>query len=112
MLVVPTVHFETLSDLPADQLAGYFGSVRSISAALPSALGCTGTFVAQNNIVSQSVPHLHTHVVPRTKGDGLRGFFWPRMGYEDDTRAAAVAALIAAELAAVGGAGSGASNHP
>jgi histidine triad (HIT) family protein len=65
---------------------------------VPQALGATGTFVAINNIVSQSVPHLHTHVVPRTKGDGLRGFFWPRTKYASDEEATEYAAKIAAEL--------------
>jgi histidine triad (HIT) family protein len=65
---------------------------------VPAALGAQGTFVAINNVVSQSVPHLHTHVVPRTKGDGLRGFFWPRHKYESDAEAASYAARIAGAL--------------
>ncbi|KYH43978.1 HIT family hydrolase [Branchiibius sp. NY16-3462-2] len=81
VLVVPRQHLVTLGDLPTDLLAPYFAAVQRISVALPVALGAQGTWVAENNIVSQSVPHLHTHVVPRTKGDGLRGFFWPRTKY-------------------------------
>jgi histidine triad (HIT) family protein len=97
-LVVPRTHVETLADLPVDALGDYFAFVQRLSAAVPAGLGATGTFVAINNKVSQSVPHLHTHVVPRTKGDGLRGFFWPRTKYADDDEAAAYAAKVAAAL--------------
>ena len=78
VLVVPRQHYVTLADLPLAGVGPLFERVRLVSAALPAALGAQGTFVALNNMVSQSVPHLHVHVVPRTKGDGLRGFFWPR----------------------------------
>jgi histidine triad (HIT) family protein len=88
----------TLPELPAADLPGYFGLVQRIVAAVPAALGSQGTFVAINNVVSQSVPHLHTHVVPRTKGDGLKGFFWPRTRYASDDEAADYAAKIASEL--------------
>lgn len=98
VLVVPSGHVETLASLPGPGVAGYFERVKAISAALPEGLGCQGTFVAMNNVVSQSVPHLHTHVVPRTRGDGLRGFFWPRTKYDDEAQAAGVAARIAAAL--------------
>jgi histidine triad (HIT) family protein len=98
VLVVPRIHVVTLPSLPADLLPGYFRLVQRVSAAVPEALGAQGTFVAINNIVSQSVPHLHTHVVPRTKGDGLRGFFWPRHKYASDEEASSIAALIAKEL--------------
>jgi histidine triad (HIT) family protein len=98
VLVVPRVHVVTLPALPPSDLPGYFGLVQRIAAAVPLALGAQGTFVAINNIVSQSVPHLHTHVVPRTKGDGLRGFFWPRHRYDSDEEATSLAALIAKEL--------------
>jgi len=77
-----------------------FEPVRQLSVAVPAALGAQGTFVALNNVVSQSVPHLHVHVVPRTKGDGLRGFFWPRQRYASDEEAADYARRIAAALAA------------
>ncbi|MGX6602661.1 HIT family protein [Micromonosporaceae bacterium Da 78-11] len=98
VLVVPRLHVEQLTDLPVAELPGYFGLVQRVAAAVPTALGATGTFVAINNIVSQSVPHLHTHVVPRTKGDGLRGFFWPRHRYDSDEQAADLAKRIAEEL--------------
>lgn len=83
VLVVPTEHVETLPDLPADRVAPFFEQVQHVSRELPTALGAQGSFVAMNNVVSQSVAHLHCHVVPRTKGDGLRGFFWPRTKYAD-----------------------------
>jgi histidine triad (HIT) family protein len=98
VLVVPRQHVVTLPDLPPSDLPGYFGLVQRVAAAVPAALGSQGTFVAINNIVSQSVPHLHTHVVPRTKGDGLKGFFWPRTRYAGDEEAADYAAKIASEL--------------
>lgn len=81
LLVVPRDHVDTLTDLPDDLLEPVFAATRLMAATVGIALGCGGTFVAMNNIVSQSVPHLHVHVVPRTKGDGLRGFFWPRTTY-------------------------------
>jgi histidine triad (HIT) family protein len=90
-LLVPREHHETLADLPADQLGGYFERAQRLSRAIEQAFGAAGSFVAINNRVSQSVPHLHTHVVPRNRKDGLRGFFWPRTRYADDAEAAAVA---------------------
>jgi histidine triad (HIT) family protein len=98
VLVVPRTHVITLPELPADLLPGYFGLVQRLAAAVPEALGAKGTFVANNNVVSQSVAHLHFHVVPRPKGDGLRGFFWPRHRYDSDEEAAGIAAAIAKEL--------------
>ncbi len=98
VLVVPVRHVVTLGELPRSALTPLFGAVQRLSVALPAALGAQGTFVAQNNVVSQSVPHLHVHVVPRTKGDGLRGFFWPRHKYASDEERDAVAARIAAAL--------------
>lgn len=83
VLVVPTEHHETLADLPAAEVGPFFAAVQTISRALPAALESDGTFVAMNNVVSQSVPHLHCHVVPRKKKDGLRGFFWPRQKYAE-----------------------------
>jgi histidine triad (HIT) family protein len=100
VLVIPRVHYETLADLPAGLVGPLFTRVQRVSAALPAALGAQGTFVAMNNVVSQSVPHVHAHVVPRTRGDGLRGFFWPRQKYADDAEAAAYAQLIRDALAA------------
>jgi histidine triad (HIT) family protein len=98
VLVVPREHVVTLADLPERLIEPFFGTVRLISAAVPAALGAQGTFVAENNIVSQSVPHLHVHVVPRTKGDGLRGFFWPRHKYASDAEGEEYAAKIRAVL--------------
>jgi histidine triad (HIT) family protein len=93
-LVVPRAHIATLADLPAADLGTYFEFVQRISVAVQEGLGAQGTFVAINNTVSQSVPHLHTHVVPRTKGDGLRGFFWPRTKYASDEEAESFAADV------------------
>ena len=91
VLVVPRQHCPTLADLPPGLVEPLFLQVRRISAVMPAALGAQGTFVALNNTVSQSVPHLHVHVVPRTRGDGLRGFFWPRQRYSSDSEAAGYA---------------------
>ncbi|WP_316250130.1 HIT family protein [Micromonospora chalcea] len=99
VLVVPRTHLVALSDLPPDALPGYFRLVQRIAVAVETGLDAGGTFVAMNNRVSQSVPHLHTHVVPRTKGDGLRGFFWPRTRYAGDAEAEAFAGRISAALA-------------
>ncbi|HTA21274.1 MAG TPA: HIT family protein, partial [Polyangia bacterium] len=84
VLVVPRAHVETLPDLPAESLAPLFGAVQRVARAVEAALGAHGSFVAMNNKVSQSVPHLHVHVVPRRRKDGLRGFFWPREPYASD----------------------------
>jgi histidine triad (HIT) family protein len=100
VLVIPREHYATLADLPGRLIEPFFRTVRLISAALPAALGAQGTFVAVNNVVSQSVPHLHAHAVPRTKGDGLRGFFWPRHRYDSETEAAGYAARISAVIEA------------
>ena len=98
VLLVPRVHVDTLLDLPAELHAGLLGAARRLAAAAVAGLGAQGTFVAVNNVVSQSVPHLHVHVVPRTKGDGLRGFFWPRTKYVSDEESAGYAARLAAVL--------------
>jgi histidine triad (HIT) family protein len=84
VLVVPRKHVVTLPELSTETVGPLFERVQSIARIIPNALGAQGTFVAMNNIVSQSVAHLHVHVVPRTKGDGLKGFFWPRSKYESD----------------------------
>nr|WP_300151276.1 HIT family protein [Propionicimonas sp.] len=81
VLICPTRHVETLLDLPGELMQPLLTVAQRVAAALGPALGAQGSFVAMNNVVSQSVPHLHIHVVPRTKGDGLRGFFWPRTRY-------------------------------
>jgi histidine triad (HIT) family protein len=90
-LVAPREHYVTLPDLPAGLVGPYFARVQRLSAAVLAAFGAQGSFVALNNTVSQSVPHLHAHVVPRTRGDGLRGFFWPRVKYASDDEAASYA---------------------
>jgi histidine triad (HIT) family protein len=100
VLVVPREHYETLPDLPADLVGPLFTRVRRLSAAVLPAFGAQGSFVALNNTVSQSVPHLHVHVVPRTRGDGLRGFFWPRGKYASDDEAADYARRLRDALAA------------
>ena len=97
-LVLPRAHIETLAALPEPSVGPYFLEVQRVEAAVRTAMEAQGTFVAENNVVSQSVLHLHVHVVPRRRKDGLRGFFWPRTKYADDAQAAAVAAGIRAQL--------------
>ncbi|MBA3267358.1 MAG: HIT family protein [Acidimicrobiia bacterium] len=99
-LLVPRAHHETLADLPSALVGPLFGAARRLSQAVETAMDAQGSFVALNNRVSQSVPHLHVHVVPRRRKDGLRGFFWPRQRYGSDDEAAGVAASIGAALAA------------
>jgi histidine triad (HIT) family protein len=98
VLVVPRAHVPTLADLPDEAVGPFFGAVKRVAGAVERALGAEGTFVALNNKVSQSVPHVHVHVVPRKKGDGLRGFFWPRTKYPSDDDARAVASQISAAM--------------
>ena len=98
VLLVPRDHVDELADLAPELVEPYFSVVREVAARLPGALGAQGTFVAMNNVISQSVPHLHCHVVPRRRKDGLRGFFWPRTRYADNAEAASYAARIAAAL--------------
>ncbi|HEY7375900.1 MAG TPA: HIT family protein [Polyangia bacterium] len=98
VLVVPRAHWATLSDVPAAALGTLFAAVQRVARAVEAGLGADGTFVAMNNKVSQSVPHLHVHVVPRKKKDGLRGFFWPRVTYADDAEREAFATRIRAAL--------------
>jgi len=88
-LVVPKTHYETLADLPDGEVGSFFQLVQRTARAVEQGLGADGTFVALNNRVSQSVAHLHVHVVPRRRKDGLRGFFWPRQKYEDEAAALA-----------------------
>jgi histidine triad (HIT) family protein len=97
-LVIPREHHETLPDLPLPMLEPLFGSARLLSRALVEAVAAEGSFVAVNNVVSQSVPHLHVHVVPRRRKDGLRGFFWPRTPYRDDDHAEEVRAAVRAAV--------------
>jgi histidine triad (HIT) family protein len=97
-LVVPREHVVTLSDLPAEEVGPLFERVQLLTRAVEDAMGSAGSFVALNNVVSQSVPHLHVHVVPRNRKDGLRGFFWPRTRYADDSAAAGVASRVRSSL--------------
>jgi histidine triad (HIT) family protein len=97
-LVITREHRDTLLDVDDDEVATLFGAARRVAAAVEAGLGSGGSWVSVNNRVSQSVPHVHVHVVPRTKGDGLRGFFWPRTRYQDDAQAAEIAAKLRAAL--------------
>jgi histidine triad (HIT) family protein len=93
-LVIPKQHYETLADLPLELLPPLFGEVQRVARAVETALGAEGSFVAVNNRVSQSVPHLHVHVVPRRRKDGLKGFFWPRQSYRDEEHMVEVRELL------------------
>lgn len=97
-LVVPRKHFETLVELPENSIGSFFTRVQLMSKAVERAMEAEGTFVAMNNRVSQSVPHLHVHVVPRKRKDGLKGFFWPRTKYKSLEEMAEVAARISKVL--------------
>ena len=97
-LVIPRPHVVTLPDLPRDLVPVFFEAVQRVTVAVQEAMEAEGAFVGNNNVVSQSVPHLHVHVVPRRRRDGLRGFFWPRTKYGDDGEAAAIASRIATAL--------------
>ncbi|MDQ4133592.1 MAG: HIT family protein [Actinomycetota bacterium] len=97
-LLVPRVHYETLSDLPGSLVSPVFSAAQRLAKAVEMAMDAQGSFVALNNRVSQSVPHLHVHVVPRRRKDGLRGFFWPRQKYGSEEEMAAVATRIRAVL--------------
>ncbi len=98
VLVVPRTHYETMVDAPPAIVAALFLAVRRIARAVETGLGADGTFIAVNNRVSQSVPHLHVHVVPRRRGDGLKGFFWPRHKYASEDEMRAMATRIADAL--------------
>ena len=98
VLVVPRVHRADLLDVPPAEMAELVEAARRLVVAIQAGLGAGGAWVSVNHRVSQSVPHLHVHVIPRTKGDGLRGFFWPRTKYVDDAAAAGVAQRIRDEL--------------
>ena len=98
VLLVPREHVVTLPDLPARLRDGYLACAQRLAAAMVDGLDAQGSFVAMNNTVSQSVAHLHCHVVPRTKGDGLRGFFWPRTKYADDSEATGYAERLISAL--------------
>ena len=98
VLLIPKQHIATLADLPAPQVGPLFQTAQRLERAVESALNADGTFIAINNNVSQSVPHLHIHIVPRRKGDGLKGFFWPRRGYDSDEHLRETAARIRSAL--------------
>jgi len=100
-LLVPREHFETLSDLPQELIGPFFENVQLLTRAVELALEAEGSFVAMNNRVSQSVPHLHVHIVPRRKKDGLKGFFWPRSKYVSAPEMAAVKQTIQKAIAAI-----------
>ena len=97
-LVVPRVHYPTLADVPDDLSATLWATARQVAAAVRPALGADGAFLALNDEVSQSVAHVHIHVVPRRRKDGLRGFFWPRQRYASDAEAASIAAELQSAL--------------
>ncbi|OFE16192.1 HIT family hydrolase [Humibacillus sp. DSM 29435] len=98
VLLVPRGHVDTLLDLPPHLHAPLLEATQRLARAVVAGLGAQGSFVAMNNLVSQSVPHLHVHVVPRTRGDGLRGFFWPRTTYADEAESADYAARLRSVL--------------
>lgn len=98
VLLVPRTHIATLPELPDELAVPFLAAAKRLASAVVSGLGAQGSFVAANNVVSQSVPHLHLHVVPRTKGDGLRGFFWPRTAYASPEELADYAARLRAAL--------------
>jgi len=99
-LLIPKTHYETLADLPEDLTGPLFGNARLLAGAVEQAMQSEGSFVAINNRVSQSVPHLHIHIVPRRKKDGLRGFFWPRQKYESAAGMESVRKLVKAAAGA------------
>ena len=101
VLLIPRRHYETIADLPPDMIDPLFAAGQRVAAAVQAATESDGTFMAINNVVSQSVPHLHLHIVPRKRKDGLRGFFWPRQRYPDDETMEAVAAAIRAALGTI-----------
>ena len=98
VLLVPRGHYETLADLPPALLPELFGAAQLLAGAVQAAMEAHGTFVAMNNTVSQSVPHLHVHIVPRRRKDGLRGFFWPRQRYAGEEEMEAIADRIRAAV--------------
>lgn len=97
-LLIPRGHFETIQDLPQSLVAALFANVRILAAAVELGMRAEGTFIAANNRISQSVPHFHVHIVPRRKGDGLKGFFWPRRKYGSTEEMAAVVNAMRAAI--------------
>jgi histidine triad (HIT) family protein len=100
-LLIPKTHYETLGDLPEDIVGSFFKNVQLLTRAVEAALKAEGSFVAMNNRVSQSVPHLHVHVVPRKRKDGLKGFFWPRNKYGNEVEIVEVQKLIKSAIAQI-----------
>lgn len=100
-LLVPKNHFETLNDLPSELVGPFFKNVQLLARAVELALEAEGSFVAMNNRISQSVPHLHVHIVPRRKKDGLKGFFWPRNKYKNEEELLNVQRSIQVTIAAM-----------
>ena len=98
VLLIPRRHVTTLADLQADDVGAYFQTVQRLEKAVERAMEAEGSFVAINNVVSQSVPHLHVHIVPRRRKDGLKGFFWPRTQYRDDAHRQEIAARVRAAV--------------
>lgn len=98
-LLIPRAHVETLADLPPELVGPFFKKAQLLTEAVERALQAEGSFVAMNNRISQSVPHLHVHIVPRRKKDGLKGFFWPRNKYDSDAHAGEVQKAIKAAIA-------------
>jgi histidine triad (HIT) family protein len=93
-LVIPREHIPTLMELPPPLVGPFFSNVTLLARAMETGLQAEGSFVAVNNRISQSVPHLHVHVVPRRRQDGLRGFFWPRQRYQSDEEMSRIEALL------------------
>jgi histidine triad (HIT) family protein len=98
-LLIPKAHYETFTDLPENLIGPFFRNAQLLTRAIESAMEAHGTFVAMNNRVSQSVPHLHTHIVPRRRKDGLKGFFWPRYPYKSEDEAELVQEAIRRSMA-------------
>jgi histidine triad (HIT) family protein len=101
-LLIPRGHYETIWDLPDDLLAPLFANARLLSSAIRNATNAQGAFIALNNVVSQSVPHCHIHLVPRNRKDGLRGFFWPRTKYDSEAHMRETAAAVRAAVGRLG----------
>lgn len=107
ILLVPRDHHATLTELPPELVLPLFSAARLLARAVEEVMGAQGSFVAMNNRVSQSVPHLHLHIVPRRRGDGLKGFFWPRQSYPDEAAAERVREELSAAVAKLVAAGEG-----
>jgi histidine triad (HIT) family protein len=98
VLLIPKAHYETLTDLPGELVSSIFLSTQQLAKTVRETMDAEGTFVAMNNVVSQSVPHFHVHIVPRKRKDGLKGFFWPRRTYENSDEQEAVREKLAGRL--------------